>query len=490
MKNLIVSLDIGTSGCRAAAMRTDGSVAARYERTLLPARPMPGMSEYNAVDLINTARTALHAVLDKVGPQHVAALAITSQRSTIVLWDKQTGEAVGPVLTWEDGRAQEQAVQAPLSQEEIHIKTGLYKTPFFSAPKIAWSLQHIPQAADLSRQGRLLAAPVASYLIWHLTEGNTLATDISLAQRTLLFDVHTLAWSETLCNGFGIPPDILPQIRPSAADYGAYTYHDVSIPITACVGDQQAAAVYFGLEKNKSLINYGTGAFWLYHAGEKPVFLPGMLTSVSATLPTKKPDYLLEGPVNAAGSALAWLKEQGIHFGETQTDTLCESAKHPILFLPAFGGLGAPYWDFKTPTSIGNLSPHTRKPDWVAGAVRGIAFLLADIGAYLRANGCEVEGPVQVSGGLSQSSYLTSFQAGLLQLPLEVAHQAEATLLGAALLAAAQADIPCSVSPSYTKVTPTLPADQAHALHKEWQEFVSSCRGKANGAKPSLLSIH
>ena len=475
-QNLIVSLDIGTSGCLAAAVRPNGSIAARYEYPLLPSRPTPGISEYKAEDLLQAALDSLQAVLDKIGPQNAAALAITSQRSTVVLWDKQKGEAVGPVLTWEDGRAQEQAAQAPLSQEEIHIKTGLYKTPFFSAPKIAWSLQHIPQAADLSRQGRLLAAPVASYLIWHLTEGKTLATDISLAQRTLLLDVHTLAWSETLCNGFGISPDILPQIRPSAADYGVYTYRGVSIPITACVGDQQAAAVYFGLEKNKSLINYGTGAFWLYHAGTNPVFLPGMLTSVTATRSGEKPDYLLEGPVNAAGSALAWLKEQGIHFGDTQIDALCETAQHPILFLPAFGGLGAPYWDFKTPTCIDNLSPHTRKPDWVAGAVRGIAFLLADIGAYLRANGCQVEGPVQVSGGLSQSSYLTSFQAGLLQLPLEVAHQTEATLLGAALLAAGPVGISCVFSPTYTQVAPALSAEQARTLYAQWQAFVQKVR--------------
>lgn len=475
--NLIVSLDIGTSGCRAAAIRENGSVAARYEKALLPTRPTLGISEYNAADLLESARTALHAVLDKVGPQHVAALAVTSQRSTIVLWDKQTGQSAGPVLTWEDGRAQDQAQKAPITQEEIHIKTGLYKTPFFSAPKIAWSLQNIPQASQWLQQGRLLAAPVASYLIWHLTGGQTFATDISLAQRTLLFDVHTLSWSETLGRAFAVPLEILPQLKPSVADYGTYIYQGVAIPITSCVGDQQAAAVYFGLGKNKSLINYGTGAFWLYHAGEKPVFLPGMLTSVSAAYPTQQPNYLLEGPVNAAGSALAWLKEQGIHFGDTQIDTLCESAKNPILFLPAFGGLGAPYWDFKTPTSVGNLSPHTRKPDWVAGAVRGIAFLLADIGAYLRANGCKVEGPVQVSGGLSQSSYLTSFQAGLLQLPLEVAHQADATLLGAALLAAARADMTCVFSPTYTQVSPSLTADETGELHAAWQRFVRQTRG-------------
>ncbi len=477
-KEYIVSLDMGTSGCRAAAVRADGTIAAQHYFPLAPVRPAPGLSEYNAADLWQAAAQSVHAVLDKIGPQNAAALAVASQRSTVVLWNTQTGEPAGPVLTWEDGRAQTQVQDATVSQEEIHLKTGLYKTPFFSAPKITWSLQTVPQAISLVAQGCLAAAPVASYIIWKLTDGKTFSADYTLAQRTLLFDVQQLAWSEALCKSFSVPRELLPSLQPSAADYGVYTYQGVSIPICACVGDQQAAAVYFGLEKHKSLINYGTGAFWLYNNGETPAFLPGMLTSLSASGREHASDYLLEGPVNSAASALLWLKAQGILFEDTELDALCTQAKHPILFLPSFGGLGAPYWDFETPTSVGHLSPHTRKPDWVAGVVRAIAFLLTDIANYLRTNGCAVEGPVQVSGGLSHSNYLTSFQADVLQLPLEVSHQADATVLGAAMLAAEHIGQPVTCAPAYTKVSPTMTAAQAGELYAAWQQFVSNVRKK------------
>ena len=472
-KELIIALDIGTSGCRAAAVRTDGTLAAQHYLPLLPKRPAPGLSHYEAADLVAAVKQSLHAVLDKTGPQNAAALAVTSQRSTVVVWDKQTGQAVGPVLTWEDGRAQAQAQNAAIRQEDVHVLTGLYKTPFFSAPKIAWTLENFPVCKELLKEGRLGVAPVASYIIWHLTCGKTFATDLTLAQRTLLTDIHKQTWSENLCQAFGIPTEMLPQLKPSAADYGAYAYQGVSIPITACVGDQQSAAVYFGLQKNKSLINYGTGAFWLYNAGENPVLLPGMLTSLSANGSGQTSSYLLEGPVNSAGSALLWLKAQGILFDDTEIDALCARAKNPVWFLPAFGGLGAPYWNFNTPTTVDGLSPHTQKPDWVAGVVRGVAFLLADIGAYLRANGCVVKGPVQVAGGLSHLSYLTQFQADLLQLPLEVSHQSDATVLGAAMLGAKTLGVSCVCAPAYTQVSPKLSGAEAETLYGAWREFVA-----------------
>ncbi len=477
-QKMIVALDIGTSGCRAAAVRGDGSVALQQEAPLVPLRSAPGLSEYQAEELLRAARQTLHAVLDGIGPQQIACLAVTSQRSTIVLWDKTTGKPIGPVLTWEDGRAQAQAEQASISQEEVHAQTGLYKTPFFSAPKIAWILQHVPQASQLLKQGNLLAAPVASYIIWHLTNGQVFATDVSLAQRTLLLDVKSAAWSPSLCQAFGVPMEILPKLLPSAADYGTYTYQGVKIPISVCVGDQQAAAAYFNLQTTDSLINYGTGAFWLYHTGEKAVFLPGMLTSLAATAGPASNAYLLEGPVNSAGSALLWLKAQGISFDEEELQTICVSSKRPVWFLPALGGLGAPYWDFKISAAAEGLCPLTQKEDWVAGAVRGVAFLLADIGAYLRANGCATSGKIQVSGGLSRLNYLTAFQADILQQDLWVLPQADATLLGAALLAARQKGVALNFVKDFRRIAPTLSAKQARELYTYWQQFLMRQRQK------------
>ncbi|MBO7190495.1 MAG: hypothetical protein J6V32_00040 [Elusimicrobiaceae bacterium] len=474
-EKLIVALDVGTSGCRACAVRKDGTPVASYQVSLTPNRPREGTSQYEASDILRSATTALNSVLDKIGPQQAATLAVCSQRSTVVLWNKNSGAAAGPVLTWEDGRAYPQAEAAPISQEEVHALTGLYKTPFFSAPKIAWSLKNFPQATAWLKQKCLCAAPVASYLIWHLTKGKIFAADYSLAQRTLLFDIHQLSWSDPLCNAFGIPKDILPAVQPSAGNYGVYTYQGVDIPISVCVGDQQAAAAYFTLKPQQSLINYGTGAFWLYHAGAAPVLLPGMLTSVSAGETPQKTDYYLEGPVNSAASALMWLKAQGICFEDNETDLLCQASQNPLLFLPAFGGLGAPYWDFSLTPAVKGLSPHTSKPDWVAGVVRGIAFLLTDIAAYLRQNGLSLQG-VRASGGLTHVTYLTRFQADLLQLPLEISNQAEATLLGACYLAAGRLYTGCVFTHDYTPVSPSITNEQAQALHRAWQEFVSEVR--------------
>ena len=472
-EELIVALDIGTSGCRACATRKDGSLAASYQVSFTPTRPTEGISQYEATDILRNAITALNSVLDKIGPQQAVSLAVSSQRSTVVLWNKNTGEAAGPVLTWEDGRATKQAEEASISQEEVHLLTGLYKTPFFSAPKIAWSLQNLPKAAAWLKQNSLYAAPVASYVIWHLTKGKIFATDYSLAQRTLLFDIRNLSWSAPLCKAFNIPDTILPALKPSVSDYGAYTYQGVDIPISVCVGDQQAAAAYFNLQPHQSLINYGTGAFWLYHAGNEPAFLPGMLTSVSASKTPQQPVYYLEGPVNSAASALMWLKAQGICFEDNEIDTLCRTAKNPLFFLPALGGLGAPYWDFTVSPAVQGLSSRTRKADWVAGVTRGIAFLLTDIAAYLRQNGLPLEGPIRAAGGLTHISYLTDFQADLLQLPLEISHQAEATLLGACYLSATRLNTAYTFSPTYTPARPSIPAKQARALHEAWQVFVS-----------------
>ncbi len=478
-ERLIIALDLGTSSSRAFAVDAAGTVRAQKSAQLSPTRPREGCSEYDAQTLLQSQLDVLHQLLDEVDPQRVAALAVTSQRSTVVLWDKTTGQAVAPVLTWEDGRAYAQAEQANISQEEVHAVTGLYKTPYFSAPKIAWCLQNIPAASQTLEAGRLLAGPVASYLIWHLTQGRTFAADPTLAQRMLLLDIRTQKWSEPLCRAFGVPEHILPSILPSAADYGQFEYKGVSIPICVCAGDQQASVAFAGLEKGQSCINYGTGAFLLYNAGrEKPVFLPGLLTSLSVSALDGTCDYLLEGPVNAAGSALMWLKAQGIEFEPADTDALCQAAVHPVWLLPALGGLGAPYWDFSLSPIVAGLSPRTRKPDWVCGMVRAIAFLLADIAAYLRVNGLASQGPVKVSGGLAKSNWLLAYQADLLQTPLLALQDTESTVLGAARLAGERLGWTVShwAPPVRQTFSPRLEAAAAKTLYGQWQTFVQWCK--------------
>ena len=465
----IVALDIGTSGCRAAAITPNGRVEAQCALPLEPVRPAEGLSEYKADELLQTQLNVLHAVLDQVGPHTVRGIVVASQRSTVVLWDKATGQAVAPILTWEDGRAAALSRQVSLDQQTVHAQTGLYNTPYFSAPKIAWCIKQSPAAYAALEKGALAAGPVASYLIWHLTNGGTFATDPTLSQRMLLMDIHTRAWSQDLCKAFEIPENILPAIYPSIANYGAYTYQEVNIPIVGCMGDQQAAAGAFPFLKNQSRINYGTGAFWFYNVGEVPAFLPGLLTSIAAD-----GTYFLEGPVNSAASALLWLNAQGIEFAPEDTDAWCQKSKNPVCFLPALGGLGAPYWNFSVSPVAEGFSPLTRKEDWIAGTVRGIAFLIADIAQYAGAHGYVSKGPVYVSGGLSHISYLTQFQADLLQQPLHVCEESDATILGAARLAFIRqgADVKKREAEKCLVVSPQLGAEQACSLYEKWQQFV------------------
>ncbi len=476
----LIALDQGTSSCRAFALDQQGEVRAKRSMPLSPRRTAQGTSEYNAEELIRTQQTVLTGLLDEIGPQQVACLAVCSQRSTVVLWDKNTAKPLAPVLTWEDSRAQQEADLAPLSQTEVHQLTGLFKTPYFSAPKIAWCLKNYPAAQTAARQGNLLAGPVATFLIWKLTQGKIFATDPALAQRTLLWNIHTQAWSSKLCQAFGVPEDCLPCIQSPVGDYGTFEYKGAVIPIGVCAADQQAATVYQRLRAGQTHINYGTGAFVLHHTGEKALVLPGMLTSVAYTLEKQPPQFALEGPVFAAGSVLQWLQAQGLLTPGAHIDDVCQQAKQPVRFLPALGGLGAPYWDYRVSSVIDGLSPHTRPADFVAGALQGVAHLVADIADYLHAHEQTVQN-VSASGGMAHIAYLLQTQANFLQIPVKVTADRENTVLGTSLLAARYLGWNTSAwQVKQRSIFPRQDALEVRSLRAEWKQWIQHIRNYAN----------
>lgn len=479
----IAALDLGTSSCRAAAVSLDGRVLYQKSVPLAPLRRAQGLSEYEAETLFSAQLEALNGILNQAGPQNAAAIAVASQRSTVVLWNKSSGRALAPVLTWEDGRAAEETRLCTLSQDEIHALTGLYKTPYFSAPKIVWCLKNCPPAREALQAGTLAVGPAASYFIWRLTAGAVFATDPTLAQRTLLFDINTRAWSVPLCEMFGVPVSALPAVFPSCADYGFYHYNGVNIPILSCAGDQQAAAYSAGLTPGKCMVNYGTGAFLLYNAGREAKRLPGILSSLAVSEESCESDVLLEGPVNAAGSVFMWLNECGVAIDMASADALIKTAQKPVWLLPALGGLGAPYWDYSVSPVIAGLSPLTKKADVAAGAVRGVAFSIADIAYYLRKFGLD---PVQtsVSGGLARLESLVQFQSDILQRELTVLEETESTLLGAARLASRRL---CAEKNAWNlpavkrRVHPGILGVESDKEYQNWRKFVEW--GKA---KPAL----
>lgn len=469
----IVAVDQGTSSCRAFAVDAMGRVRAQKSKIFSPYRPKKGLSFYDAEQLLDVQLEVLNALLDEIGPEKAAALSVCSQRSTIVLWDKKSGQPLAPVLTWEDGRSQVQAEAAPLSQEEVHAQTGLFKTPYFSAPKIAWCLENCPLAKHAAQRGTLLVAPVASYLIWHLTNKSVFATDPTLAQRTLLWNIQQGEWSETLCTSFGIPSSCLPSIQSTVGNYGTYVYKGNSIPIYACVADQQAAIAYYALSSGQTVVNYGTGAFVLHHTGENLTILPGMLLSIAASQSRSERQFLLEGPIFSAGSMLEWLKTKGVNVPYERVDELAFSAKSPVLLLPALGGLGAPYWNYKVHAVADNVTSHTQPEDWIAGALNAIALRVADVIHYLHMNNFTIESML-VSGGLSRSTYLLQKQADIANVPLHRYSESESTILGAARLVAgflAWDLTKWNILPTQT-VFPQISADISQQIYHNWQQFV------------------
>lgn len=480
---LILSLDQGSSSSRAAAFDAQGRCVCRAVRAVETRRQSAegfcagASAEMDAQALLDGQLEALKEVLSQTGTERVGALSVAGQRSTVVFWDRLSGKPLAPALGWQDGRAGAQVLRAGLSRESVHRLTGLYPTPFYSAAKIAWTLEHVPPVRQAAADGRLCIGPTASYVIWHLTRGRVFACDATLAQRTLLFNISTLNWEPQLLEAFGVRREWLPQIKRSTDDYGCLEVNGRSIPICVCAGDQQAALQALRVVSGGACINYGTGAFFMRHTGNRSYFLPGLLTSVSAQTQGAA-EYLLEGPVNACGTLFAWLSEIGFSFGAEELDGLCEAARNPADILPALGGLGAPYWDFAASPVIAGLSPQTKKADIAAGAVNALACLLADMVFYAERFGIK-SAEIKVSGGFSKSRALLRRQADILQTRLLPCSEAEGTCAGAAMMGAAR--LGWDVSQWQTlrllpAVEPRMDAEEAEALYRRWHGFLNWCK--------------
>ena len=467
--SIIISLDQGSSSSKAAAVSASGRILKEIQIPV-PFKARSNIYEYEAQDLLNTQLKALEDILSSLrASDKILSIALSSQRSTIVLWDKETGSALCPALSWADGRAGEISFANPLSQDAFHAKTGLYNTPFFSAPKIAWCLRNYPAVAQALKEGRLLAAPVSSYIIWNMTGGKKFVCDYACAQRTLLFNINTLKWDEDILKSFNIPLDILPEVTASSGDFGEYK----GIKITVSTGDQQAAALACGLfRRGKGCINYGTGAFFLLNIGGKPKGLKGILTSVSACKGKEEPSFLLEGQINAAGSFFTWLKALGINVNLSALDEYGVKSKQPLWMLPALGGLGAPYWDFNAKPVMAGFKIETKEEDIIYGALRSLCFLMADIIFYIGKAGFEIES-IESGGGLSLNDILPQTQSDILAMPLRQSRMLNTTMLGSAMLAAWQEGIPTENwrGEEYKDFSPKISKEQSLELYARWRRF-------------------
>ncbi|MDD4004225.1 MAG: FGGY family carbohydrate kinase [Elusimicrobiaceae bacterium] len=435
MKDCFIVLDLGSSSVRAMAFSADGGTVAVVRRPIRAEFPRPGLAEYDGAFFGDSALGAYHSLLDEIRPAgwSPVSLGVTGQRSTVALWDRASGEILAPFLSWQDGRASMMLDTVSATQDEVHAITGLYKTQYYAAPKIAWAIENLLEVRRAARAGRLCAGPLNAYVVWRLTCGKVFACDPTHAQRMLIYDIHNLRWDDRLISEFGVYASALPEVRPSVGDYGLCA--DTGIPIRVSIGDQQSAAIGMGVVgAGQSAVNYGTGAFFLANTGADAADVRGLLTSI-ACQNGDEISYLLEASVNSAGSALDWLKSVGVPFNYDDCEKLCRQSVNPVMFLPALGGLGSPYWDFDVSPVITGILPTTTTADIVRGALDGIAHCIADNVLLMRKSGVVINSG-RASGGLSDCDYLLSYQSAIFGFPLERAAVKEITSFGTAYLLA------------------------------------------------------
>ena len=481
-EKFIIVLDQGSSSSRALAFGLDGTIRYKARRKIEPSYPAAGRAEYDAEKLYASQADSLAEVMAMLPPgSETAAFAIAAQRSTIVLWDRHTGLPLAPAMSWQDGRALELLARIPLSNTRIHDLTGLYKTPYYSASKIAWALENYPEVKAAAEEKRLLIAPVASYIIWRLSGGKSFVVDASQAQRTLLFNLRRLKWEPRLLSAFGVSAEMLPEIRPGIGRLCTIEAAGCRVPVTAMLGDQQAAMLGLGLEApNSAALNYGTGAFLLVNTGREPVKIRGLLNSFGWQEGRGKKNirYFTESTVNSAGTALEWLRLKfGLFENISDVDGMCRKSRNRLHCLPAIGGLGAPYWDFTTFTTFAGFSSQSDKYDVVRGVTEGIAYMVGDALDLVRKKGFKIE-ELKVSGGLSKIDWLLQFQAditGARIIPLE---ETEATAMGAALAAARGLglDPEWKVKVSGRVFEPSIGDEERLNLLKGWRIFVKDIR--------------
>lgn len=478
-RDLLLALDQGSSSSRALLFDLNGRVVALARRPVRTRRPHAGWAEHDPRELAVSLEAAMDAVLAKLGAKdRVLCAGLAVQRSTIVFCDRETFEPVAAAPSWMDGRAPESVAALQDKQAEVHALSGLYATPYYSAPKIRWFLDNDKKVRALADAGRLLCAPVSTFIAARLTKGAVVAADPTCAQRTLLMNLEGASWEPKLLALYGLSSEILPSIRPSGGDWGAIARKGRVIPLLATLGDQQSAAIGLGAAgAGDAVANFGTGAFILRHTGSTAGRAPGLLVSAAATRGSDR-GYYLEGTVHAAGTSFEWLRDNlGLMKDAKAIDAAFKVSRRRVLMLPAIGGLGAPRWDYKTKTAFFGLDSQTTAHDLVRATAEGLCMLVADAAAVMAAAGAPVT-RARVAGGLSRSDAMMFFQADVLGATLERRRETEATALGAAILAAQAAGLPDAAALSSRPVDKSFRpfSDEAARSRRrgEWTAFVES----------------
>ncbi len=439
----IISIDQGTTSCRAILFDNKGVTIAVEQKEFKQIFPKAGWVEHNPIEILETQMEVLTTLLENnnVPASHIDSIGITNQRETIVAWNKTTGEPISNAIVWQDKRTASfcEKLKTDGHQELFKEKTGLFIDSYFSGTKINWLLNNCDVAESLLRQDNLIVGTIDTWLIWNLTNSEVHATDYSNASRTLIFNINTLEWDDELLELLGIPKRILPAVKNSSDDFGYWTYEGVKIPIRGVIGDQQAALFGQGcFEVGEAKNTYGTGCFMLMNTGVHKMESSHGLISTIAWGIDGKIEYALEGSIFIAGAAVQWLRD-GLQIitSSSETEALANSIdeESDVIVVPAFAGLGAPYWDMYARGAIFGLTRDTGIPELAKATLESLAFQSKDVLKAMEEDAKVKLKTLNVDGGAAANNYLMQFQADILNTPVVRPKTIESTALGAAYMA-------------------------------------------------------
>ncbi|MCP4862280.1 MAG: glycerol kinase GlpK [Planctomycetes bacterium] len=485
---LLLAIDQGTTSSRAILFDDQLQPQATSQVELPQSYPNPGWVEHDPDTILRDCIRCCRQVMQRVDGslERVAGIGITNQRETIVLWDRNTGRALHPALVWQDRRTTDMCSELRASgiEDEVRARTGLLLDPYFSATKLCWLLDNVEGARAAADAGRLAAGTIDSWLLWNLTGGEVFATEVSNASRTLLFNINAIEWDPWLLEKFRIPASILPQVLDTCDDFGTTTpeLFGRAIPIAAMIGDQQAATIgQVCFEAGAMKCTYGTGAFAMQNTGEQCLVQNHELLTTVLWRHHGKLRYALEGSIFSAGSAVQWLRDGlGLIQTAAETEALAQQAdpKARVYMVPAFTGLGAPWWNPQARASLQGVTRGTGPAEIVRAALEAACFQTRDLLESARAHGSPLPERLRVDGGMSANLWMLQFLADILGMPVVRPELTETTASGAVSCAALQLGLSANTAELSTKwradmvVGPIMSVDEREQRYQGWRQAV------------------
>ncbi len=488
-----MAIDQGTTSSRAIIFDHDGNKVAISQQEFPQYFPQPGWVEHDPLEIWDSVQSVISNVMIKsqIKPYKIAAIGITNQRETTVIWDRHTGKPIYNAIVWQSKQTSDIAEQLIKDgyKDMIHQKTGLVIDSYFAATKIKWILDHVPGAREKAAKGDLMFGTIDTWLLWNLSGRRVHATDVTNASRTMLFNIHTLEWDQDILDLLDIPQSLLPVVKPSSAIYGYtgdYHFYGVQIPIAGIAGDQQAALFGQAAYDKGSIKNtYGTGAFIVMNTGLKPTLSDnGLLTTIAYGLDGQT-HYALEGSIFVAGSAVQWLRDGLKMFNKaSESEQMAVDAKTTggVYVVPAFTGLGAPYWDQEVRGAMFGLTRGTERGHIIRATLEAIAYQTKDVIDTMVKDTQLPLTALTVNGGASRNNFMMQFQADILQTPIKRAAMEETTALGAAFLAGLAVDFwedqdeLRKLSRIGDQFTPQMDPQEAADLYRGWQRAIAAAQ--------------